>query len=169
MSTSGLHQPRAHPRWFLPVSGELRPAGRFQLEGNASGKIERCDPPGGFAATWEFGGSMSWIELRLTAVAPEQTRLEHLVPVDDHWIQFSPGAVGLGWDLAPRGLALHLPAGTPADPEQAARWMASEEGKQFLSASGERWCDANIAAGADEAPASAAAARTIAAYTGTPG
>ena len=53
------------PRWFLPVSGELRLGGHYQLEGNAGGTIERCDPPRGFAATWEFGGDVSWIELRL--------------------------------------------------------------------------------------------------------
>ena len=33
------------PRWFLPVSGDLRLGGRYQLEGNAGGTIERCDPP----------------------------------------------------------------------------------------------------------------------------
>ncbi|HWI02255.1 MAG TPA: SRPBCC domain-containing protein, partial [Acidimicrobiales bacterium] len=43
--------PERIPRWFLPVSGDLRPGGRYQLEGNAGGTIERCDPPHGFAAT----------------------------------------------------------------------------------------------------------------------
>src|SRR5215213_9940401 len=48
------------PRWFLPISGDLRVGGRYQLEGNAGGVVERCDPPGGagvpgFVATWEFG------------------------------------------------------------------------------------------------------------------
>src|SRR5438874_10538967 len=57
--------PERIPRWFLPVSGELKLGGRYQLEGNAGGTIERCDPPHGFAATWEFGGEVSWIELRL--------------------------------------------------------------------------------------------------------
>src|ERR1022692_1430641 len=46
-------------RWFLPVSGDLRLGGRFQIEGNASGTIERCDPPKGFTATWEYGGAVS--------------------------------------------------------------------------------------------------------------
>jgi hypothetical protein len=32
-------------RWLLPISGDLRLHGRFELEGNASGTIERCDPP----------------------------------------------------------------------------------------------------------------------------
>ena len=55
------------PRWFLPVTGDLRPGGRYQLEGNASGTVERCDPPREFTATWEFGGQTSWIEVRLTS------------------------------------------------------------------------------------------------------
>lgn len=29
------------PRWFLPVSGDLRLGGRFQFEGNAGGEILR--------------------------------------------------------------------------------------------------------------------------------
>jgi Activator of Hsp90 ATPase homolog 1-like protein len=32
--------PERLPRWFLPVSGELRPGGRYELEGNAGGEIE---------------------------------------------------------------------------------------------------------------------------------
>jgi uncharacterized protein YndB with AHSA1/START domain len=61
------------PRWFLPVSGELKLGGRYQLEGNAGGTIERCDPPHSFSATWEYGGEVSWIEVRLTAEAAERT------------------------------------------------------------------------------------------------
>ena len=58
--------PERIPRWFLPVSGDLRLHGRYQLEGNAGGTISRCDPPNGFDATWEYGDSVSWIELRLS-------------------------------------------------------------------------------------------------------
>jgi uncharacterized protein YndB with AHSA1/START domain len=43
--------PARIPHWFLPVSGELRAGGRFQLEGNAGGTVTRCDPPHGFDAT----------------------------------------------------------------------------------------------------------------------
>src|SRR5688500_6956121 len=49
-------------RWFLPVSGELKLGGKYELEGNASGTVESCDPPHAFTATWEFGGEISWIE-----------------------------------------------------------------------------------------------------------
>ena len=59
--------PERIPRWFLPVTGDLREGGRFQLEGNAGGTIERCEPPTAFRATWEYGGQVSWIERRLTS------------------------------------------------------------------------------------------------------
>src|ERR1700712_3758023 len=58
--------PERIPRWFLPVSGDLRLHGHYQLEGNAGGTVEACDPPRSFAATWEAGGDISWIEVRIT-------------------------------------------------------------------------------------------------------
>lgn len=42
---SACTSPERIARWFLPVSGELRLGGRYQLEGNADGKIERGDAP----------------------------------------------------------------------------------------------------------------------------
>jgi uncharacterized protein YndB with AHSA1/START domain len=156
------------PRWFLPVSGELRLGGRYQLEGNAAGTIERCDPPVSFAATWEYGGDISWIELRLFAEADGRTRfeLEHIAHVgDERWVQFGPGAVGVGWDLALMGLAMHLRSGTSVDPREVAAWSASDEGKRFVSLSSQKWCEASVAAGTDTAEAQAAADRTTAAYT----
>ena len=63
--------PERVPQWFLPVSGDLRPGGRYHLEGNASGTIGSCDPPNGFTATWEYGTALSWIEVRITPVPME--------------------------------------------------------------------------------------------------
>lgn len=160
--------PERIPRWFLPVSGDLKLGGRYQLEGNAGGVIERCDPPKSFAATWEYGGDVSWIELHLTAEPEGGTRfeLEHTAHVDDErWTEFGPGAVGIGWDMALVGLALHLSGGPPMDPQEGMAWAASDEGKQFMTLSSQRWCDADVAAGADPVQAQAAAERTTAAYT----
>ncbi|WP_067468096.1 SRPBCC family protein [Actinomadura macra] len=159
--------PERLPRWFLPVSGDLRLGGRFQIEGNAAGTIERCDPPEGFSATWEFAGQMSWIEVRLIPEGDGRTRfeLEHIAHADDHWEQFGPGAVGVGWDMAVLGLALHIAAGADrhvADPG----WAATDEGKEFTRLSGAAWGTAHAAADGDEALARACAERTIAAYTG---
>ena len=162
--------PERIPRWFLPVSGELKIGGKYQLEGNAGGTVERCDPPKSFAATWEFGGNVSWIEVRLT---PEgegaRFELEHVAHVDERWDEFGPGAVGIGWDGALVGLALHLAApGTVVDPEAAMAWMMSPDGIRFMTASNEAWYEADVAAGADPAKARAAADRTLKAYTTPP-
>ncbi|MEH1055547.1 SRPBCC family protein [Micromonospora sp. CPCC 206171] len=160
------------PRWFLPVSGELRLHGRYQLEGNAGGTIQRCDPPKSFAATWEYGDEVSWIEVRLTPEGDGRTRfeLEHVAHVDDErWTEFGPGAVGVGWDLGLLGLASHLAAdGSGISPEQAEAWMGSDEGRRFVTLSSESWGEASIAAGTDPAAARAATARTTAFYTGAP-
>lgn len=156
-------------RWFLPVSGDLRAGGRYQLEGNAGGTVERCDPPKSFAATWEYGGEVSWVELCLSAEPDGGTRLEleHVAHVDDErWAQFGPGAVGIGWDLALVGLTLHLASGAAVDPDESAAWMASDEGRQFLSRSSGQWGEASIAAGTDATTARAAAEHTRAFYAG---
>ena len=54
------------PRWFLPISGDLEPGGRYQLEGNAGGAITACERLSHFALTWEFGEDVSWVEVRFS-------------------------------------------------------------------------------------------------------
>jgi uncharacterized protein YndB with AHSA1/START domain len=160
------------PRWFLPVSGELQLGGRYQLEGNAGGTVERCDPPKSYFVTWEFGGQVSWLEVRVVPETDGETRLEleHIAHIDeDLWGQFGPGAVGVGWDLALMGLAQHLAPGSPAvTPDQGPAWMATPEGITFMTQSAERWHDADVAFGTDPDVARAAADRTKAAYTAPP-
>ena len=161
--------PERIARWFLPISGDLRQGGRYSLEGNASGTIEECDPPHRFAATWEFGGQVSWIEVRITEEGDGQARftLEHVAHVDDDmWAQYGPGATGVGWDGALLGLALHVADEAAAMPDDLGAWAASEEGRAFYGASSAAWRDASIAAGTDPAEAEAAAQRTTAFYTG---
>jgi uncharacterized protein YndB with AHSA1/START domain len=163
--------PERIARWFLPVSGDLKPGGRYQIQGHAGGTIERCDPPKSFFLTWESGDQVSWVEARLTAEGVSTTRLEieHIAHVDDEtWAQFGPGATGVGWDSIVLGLSRNL-AGAPAmDPAQGAAWAASDEGKRFMTLSGERWREAHVASGADETQAREMAERVIAAYTGAP-
>lgn len=158
------------PRWFLPVSGDLRLGGRYQFEGNAGGEITACDPPRAFSVTWEFGVSPTWPTVRLSADAPSGAvlEMEHIAHIDDDtWNQYGPGAVGVGWDLALVGLGLHLADGSAIlDHAEVEAWSASEEGKAFAHQSSEAWSRASIAAGTDEATAVAAAERTTAFYTG---
>jgi uncharacterized protein YndB with AHSA1/START domain len=155
------------PRWFLPIDGDLKLGGKYQLKGNAGGTITACTPPSHFAATWEFGGGVSWIDV---SVAPEGEKarmtLAHTAIRDEHWKQFGPGAVGIGWDLAAMGLARHLASGAAVDQATAMAWMGSPNGKEFMSQSGERWRAAHVASGEDPASALERSNRTIAFFRG---
>lgn len=159
-------------RWFLPISGDLRVGGHYQLEGNAGGTIERCTRPTSFAATWEYGGDVSWIEVRLTAEGDGRTRfeLEHVAHVNDElWAQYGPGATGIGWDMGLVGLQLYVSSGgAPVDRQESMAWTVSADGKLFMTLSSEAWREASIAAGTDEEAARAAADRATAAYTAAP-
>lgn len=42
-------------RWFLPVTGDLRVGGRYQLEGHAGGDSVACKPPRLLRMTWLLG------------------------------------------------------------------------------------------------------------------
>jgi uncharacterized protein YndB with AHSA1/START domain len=155
------------PRWFLPVDGDLRPGGKYQLRGNAGGTITACTPPGHFAATWESRGSTSWIDVRVVPYGGKaRLVLEHTLFNDDHWNQFGPGAVGIGWDLAAMGLARHLATGASAERATAAAWVGSANGKEFMSQSGDSWCAAHVASGVDLALAKVLSRRTIAFFRG---
>ncbi|GAA5164035.1 SRPBCC family protein [Ornithinimicrobium tianjinense] len=160
-----LTDPERLPRWFLPVSGELRPGGRFQVEGNAGGVVRACEPPRRLLVTWEMGPpseqDASLVEVRL-AEADGGTRLEleHRAQVPpEMWDQFGPGAVGVGWDGALLGLGLHL-AGHDLGltPEQLGTDPAI---RAFNTESAQAWGRAHRAAGGDtEAVAAMVAATT---------
>jgi uncharacterized protein YndB with AHSA1/START domain len=158
-----LTNPQRIPRWFLPVSGDLRVGGRYQLEGQAGGTITACEPPRHLAVTWEYGGEVSWVEVHLNGSGDTTTfRLEHIAPVDDDkWNEFGPGAVGVGWDLTVVALAEHLETGEQVVPD-----LANHEALDFMRASSDDWCRASIDAGTPADKAMAAATRTTAAYTG---
>src|SRR5262245_40524082 len=63
-------------QWFLPIAGDLRLGGRYQLQGYAGGTITRCEPPRVVAVTWEYGGVVSWVTVTLERFAQGGTRLE---------------------------------------------------------------------------------------------
>jgi uncharacterized protein YndB with AHSA1/START domain len=165
-----LTNPERIPRWFLPVTGDLQVGGRYQLQGNAGGTVERCDRPQLVAVTWEFGGDVTWLELRLSD-AGDGTVLElaHTAYVDpERWTEFGPGAVGVGWDLSLYGLGEHLRTAASLDPAEVEAWSVSSEGIEFITGASDEWAVAAIADGDDPDAAGAAAARTTAFYTGQP-
>jgi hypothetical protein len=64
------------------------------------------------------------------------------------------------------GLGRYLETGADRPPEADPAWMASDEAKAFMRASGEAWGQAHAASGEEPDEARAKAERTIAAYTG---
>jgi uncharacterized protein YndB with AHSA1/START domain len=143
-------------RWLMPVSGDLRLGGRYQLQGNAGGEVLRCEPPRLLRVTWGMGdGPASEVEVRLSPGDGAKTifELEHTAAVDPAmWDHYGPGAVGVGWDLALLGLFLYLSTGQDR-PEDPGAWATSPEAREFRQA------------GASEAEAAAATAETTAFYT----
>jgi uncharacterized protein YndB with AHSA1/START domain len=169
---NAITTPERLARWFLPVEGDLKLGGRYQLKGNAGGTISRCDPPEALDLTWEIMGGTSWVNLRL---APDGRKarlsLEHIAHKEgigeEHLKQFGPGAVGIGWDLGLHGLERHFVDPTASvDHDAAEAWMKSSEGKAFVRGSGDAWGAAHAESGEDPEEARARAERTIAAYTG---
>jgi uncharacterized protein YndB with AHSA1/START domain len=129
-------QPDRIKRWLMPISGELRVGGSFQLEGNAGGEILTCEPPRLLRVT--FGDPGSIVEVRLTAQGDGDTvlELEHTVPIE--MAQSGAGAlyVGPGWDGALLGLGQHLRGEAIGDPVEAAN---SPEVREFSKRSVSAW------------------------------
>ena len=194
-----ISDPDRISRWFLPVTGDLRLGGTFQLEGNAGGRILRCEPPRLLGVSWVLGDDPdapgSEVQVRLSPGTRGGTvfELEHAVPVDAHWNEYGPGAVGVGWDLTLLGLSWHLAAGRTAAPAAAsagphaapaaasagpdaasvepgepapdpAVWMASTEARAFMTASSNAWGEALRATGAAGPEVARMVGNTTAAY-----
>lgn len=156
------------PRWFAPVSGELRLGGRYQIEGNAGGEVTACDPPRHLALTWVWGDDTSWVTVELAAEGEgARLTLRHEALLTDHWAQYGPGAGGVGWELGLLGLLWHLTdRDVPRSPEADAAWATSPEALAMYREASAAWGRAAIAAGEPEAEALAAAERTRAFYSG---
>ncbi len=143
---SALTEPERIARWFMPISGDLREGGSFQLEGNASGDILTCEPPSLLRTT--FGGPDSIVTLTLTPDGDTATELtlDHVVPLS--MAQSVAGAlfVGPGWDGAFLGLGLYTAGeAVGGDPREAAN---TPEVQKFNVASIERWTTVANEAGA---------------------
>lgn len=157
-----ITDPERIGRWFLPVTGEFRLGGSYQLEGNAHGEITECEPPKRFTITWIFGDDHTLVTVELTSLAPAKTefQLEHHVTDNEHWKTYGPGATGVGWDLALLGLAFFV-RGEPFD---ATAFEGSPESLEFMRRSAQDWGTAHEASGVAPTEAQQAAERTAAAY-----
>jgi uncharacterized protein YndB with AHSA1/START domain len=140
-------------RWFLPLTGELREGGNFQLEGNASGDIMTCEPPRHLMVT--FGGESSIVDVQLSGDGQQtMLKLTHSVPIELAGSGAGALYVGPGWDGALLGLTLHLAGEVIADPVAAAN---SPEAQDFNLSSVSQWVTAIEASGTADTDAISAA------------
>ena len=162
-----LTNPDQIPLWAAPIEGDLSLGGRYQIEGNAGGSITVCQPLSHFSLTWEFAGDVSWVDVAFSAEGTSGARLTltHTALLSEHWDQYGPGAVGVGWELALLGLSLYLHQPGWLKPDEEA-FVLSRNGTAFITGSSEGWRQAAIEAGTNPATAAAAARSTTAFYTG---
>jgi uncharacterized protein YndB with AHSA1/START domain len=124
-----ITDPERLRRWFLPVTGDLREGGTFQLKDNAGGEIRRCDAPNLLAVTWAYGDTpASDVEIRLSETAGV-TRLElHHAPVAEtidfggrdidpvlNDAETGVWGLGAGWEMGAIALTSYLKGEFPAD------------------------------------------------------
>lgn len=129
-----LTTPERLKRWFMPITGELKAGGTFQLEGNAGGEILECEPPRRLKVT--FGGPTSIVELRLSENG--DLELEHTVPIEMSGSVAGALFVGPGWDGMFLALGLFLGGEVSEDPVAAAN---SPEGLEFTRQSVYAWLE----------------------------
>ncbi|GLI01648.1 SRPBCC family protein [Phytohabitans aurantiacus] len=167
-----ITDPERLNRWFMPVTGELKVGGRYQLVGNAGGEILHCEPPRHLKVTWVYGENpkptdVSEVTVRLSPEAGGATtafELVHAAVVDPKMDEeYGPGAVGVGWDLALLGIALYL-SGGGLTPEERAAFDASPEGREFATRSSEAWGTAMLDSGWDPEDTARRVANTTAFY-----
>lgn len=161
--------PQRLARWFGPVTGDLKLGGRYQIEGNANGTIEQCQPPTSLRLTWEFADNVSWVSVQIDPTDDNGARLtlEHSADTpQDFWETYGPGATGVGWELAFLGLANYLADPDSNPVESTGEWEQTNDAREFITGSSTAWADTWIAAGEPEDSARGAEQRTTAFFTG---
>lgn len=148
-----ITEPERVRRWFLPLTGDLRPGGNFHLEGHAGGDIMTCEPPRHLLVT--FGSESSIVDVLLSGDGEETVlKLSHSVPIELAGSTAGALYVGPGWDGALLGIALYLAGEVRGDPVAAAN---SPEVQDFNVKSIQEWIAAVEASGMADADSIAAA------------
>jgi uncharacterized protein YndB with AHSA1/START domain len=126
-------------RFFLPVTGNLRPGGNFQFQDQAGGQILRCDPPHHIAVTWDYPGrAVDEVTLHLspgpngdTVLELEHATVTKLVEWDGQMFDVIPG-VAAPWETILDYLAKYLRGELPDAP--GVEWYTPNPEDQALDA-----------------------------------
>jgi uncharacterized protein YndB with AHSA1/START domain len=168
-----ITNPERLRRWLKPVTGDLRPGGKFELDGGEHGEILRCEPPRLLKVSWLYGPDAdAWpgtseVEVRLApGLGDTEFELIHAAFVEEPLFPtYGPGAGGVGWDLALLALAGLLATGETADHDAVQK---SPEGREFIRRSAAAWGEAHLAAGGEPERVAAAVEATTGFYAPDP-
>jgi uncharacterized protein YndB with AHSA1/START domain len=161
---SAFTEPDRLRRWFLPVTGDLRVGGTFDLEGNASGEILHCEPPHRLRVTWVYGDrTADEVELRLTGSEDGTTvELEHasvtrMVEVEGRMVdvilndsETGIWGLGTGWEMGLIGLGRFLRGELSEGPAAESFDESSPELLQLADRCGRAWAAAVATSTKDE-------------------
>jgi uncharacterized protein YndB with AHSA1/START domain len=120
---SAITDPARLGAWFGNVTGDLRPGGHYELEGNAHGAILDCRRPHHLAVIWDFSGETE-LDLRLAEDPGGGTvlELEHAAVIPDEYVA-GVGQFASNWELGMYLLDEYLHGSLPAE---ARDWAAGE-------------------------------------------
>ncbi|HEY8588428.1 MAG TPA: SRPBCC family protein [Naasia sp.] len=133
-------------RFLLPLSGDLRAGGSFELQGNAGGEILVCDPPRLLRLEWtplDGRGYSDQVEVRLTPDGSDATwlELEHASIADVFRNDPDTGCygVGTGWEAPMHYLGEYLRGALPDKP--GVEWYVFDEAEELRLATyrGREW------------------------------
>ncbi len=123
-------------RFFLPLSGDLRVGGSFELQGNAGGEILACEVPHLLRLQWtplDERGYSDQVEVRLTPDGPDATwlELEHASIADVFRNDPDTGryGVGTGWEGPLHYLGEYLRGVLPDRP--STEWYTFDEAEEL--------------------------------------
>ena len=139
-------RPERLNRWFLQVTGDLRPGGRFELAGNAGGEIVGCEPPHALHLTWVYGDRpVDEVRLRLspapdggTALELEHATVSTVVEWEGRMLDVIPG-VGSGWELPLAWALLRYLCGELPDRPAAEWYEPTPEHAELTERSAQAW------------------------------
>lgn len=135
-------------RFFLPVTGDLREGGHFNLEGNSHGEILVCDRPRLLRLQWTPSDGRDYsdqVEVRLSPEGENATllELEHASIADVFRNDPDTGCygVGIGWEAPLHFLDHYLHGNLPDAPafewatfdEDAERELANHRGRAWAA------------------------------------
>ncbi|WP_370941966.1 SRPBCC domain-containing protein [Amycolatopsis sp. cg5] len=169
-----ITSPERLRRWLKPVTGDLRPGGKFELDGGEHGEILHCEPPRLLKMTWLYGPDAddwpgtSEVEVRLAPGPADDTEFELIhaaVLAEPLFPTYGPGAGGVGWDLHLLALTRLLADGVTLDHEAVQK---SPEGREFIRRSAAAWGEAHLAGGGEPDQVAAAVKATTTFYAPEP-